>query len=87
MAYVWKESKNSLKYLKVYENKSFGCIHLFLSTMLILDGYWIDIGKKEEDKHEDCEKKVERRVHMMKVVYKYIKMWYWARDQWLMPII
>jgi hypothetical protein len=55
MAHVWKESKKSLKYFKVYGNKPFGFIHLFLSTFLILDGYWINTGKKEEVKHEDGE--------------------------------
>jgi hypothetical protein len=57
MAHVWKESEKSLNYLKVYENKSFGFIHLFFSTLLTLDGYWIDIGKKEEDKDEDLRRK------------------------------
>jgi hypothetical protein len=74
MAHVWKESEKSLKYFKLCENKSFGFIHLFYSTLLTLDGYWTDYGQKERGQAWGSEKKVERRVCMMKVVYKYISL-------------
>jgi hypothetical protein len=53
-----RKARSHLSISKFIKIKTFGFIHLFFTILLLLDGYWINIGKKEEDKYEKGKKRV-----------------------------
>jgi hypothetical protein len=56
MTDVWQESVKSFKYFKVQDNESFW-VYTFLVFLLMLDEYWLILGKGK-DKHEKDKKRV-----------------------------